>query len=190
MVRRASDMASSPTNAPPITPEAQAALKSMPVLTRVSQKERKKQQRGEESSRARAIPSAAQSSSWRPSSQDSVWRGSPSLREASSSPLESSSPGPLSFAQIQQQQAAALSAAQERRAQPAKSFARILEEEQAEQARVREEQRAAEEFERWFEEESRRVQQQQRATHENRAREQRGRNRRQPRRKAPARIDD
>ena len=190
MPRRASDMASSPTNAPPITPEAQAALKSMPVLTRVSQKERKKQQRSEESTRARAIPSAAQPSSWRPSSQETVWRGSPSLREASSSPLESSSPGPLSFAQIQQQQAAALSAAQERRAQPAKSFARILEEERAEQERVREEQRAAEEFERWFEEESRRVQQQQRATRENRAREQRGRNRRQPRRKAPARIDD
>lgn len=191
---------SPPTHAPPITPEAQAALKSMPVLARVSQKERKKQQRvvSEEQPRAtwgadvRPIPqlsTSRQSKSWRPSSQEKVWRGSPSMRDMSP-PLETGSPGPLSFAQIQQQQEAALVAAHAQRTQP-QSFAQILEEERHEMERVREEQRAAEDFERWFEEESRRVQQQQRATRENRAREQRGRNKRQPRRKgAPARIDD
>lgn len=138
-----------------ITPQASSAVFHMPVAPRVSQKERKKQQ----AQRAPVPTPDRPAWSAKGKGRTDAWGVSP---VSSPSLGTTSTPPPLSFAEIQAQQEHDLSMelAQQRRP---KSFAQILHEEQHAREREERERQEAEAFERWFDEESRRVQASQRA---------------------------
>jgi len=172
---------SPPMPTPPrITPQAQSAVLHMPMVPRVSQKERKKQQ-----AQRPSVP-APEKPAWsaKGKGRADAWGMSPV-----SSPSLASTPPPLSFAQIQAQQEHDLSLEHAQQRQP-KSFAQILHEEEHAREREERERSKAEAFERWFDEESRRVQQQQASQRsERRSMPRRGKRRGKPN-PATARIDD
>ncbi|WFD31130.1 hypothetical protein MSPP1_002163 [Malassezia sp. CBS 17886] len=160
-------LAPSPPSASSVSSETQEALASMPLAIRVSQKARKKQQRVAVEYRdggdARTQPVWGRDASSRQGSAESARRSGecasppPASRESHSpAQTQAQSSSSLSFLQIQEQQLQAVHTEQTQQQQ--KSFAEILEEERRASQRERDERAQAEQFDRWFEEESRRVQ--------------------------------